>query len=128
MNAPKPPVPRPPIFMLIFMSMFGFIGLTVLIFVWAGDRDFPPLIFRVFASFIAIAFMAMGFGVPIAAIKASKFFNESPQVVADSNAPPVKGYQCPHCGAGLGTQEASPSGDVKCTYCQKWWNIHRSPG
>lgn len=126
MHAPKPPLPRPPVFMLIFMSMFGFIGLAVLIFVWSGDRDFPPLIFKVFASFIAIAFMAMGFGVPFTALKASKFLSEIPEA-GDSSAPPVQGYKCPHCGAGLGKQEVSPSGDVKCSYCQKWWNIHRSP-
>lgn len=126
MNAPKLQTPRPPVFMLIFMSMFGFIGLAVLIFVWSGtDRDFPPLIFKVVASFIAIAFMTMGFGVPLAALKASKFLSETPPA-DDSSKPPVKGYQCPHCGAGLGTQEVSPGGDVKCSYCQKWWNIHRT--
>src|SRR5262245_44561906 len=126
MNAPKPQLPRPPIFMLIFISMFGFIGLAVLIFLWAqpfNQFDSPPLFFRIFGSFIAIAFMAVGFGLPIGALKARRLINDSaPQ--DGEEAPPAKGYKCPNCGAGLGNQEVSPSGDVKCTYCHKWWNIH----
>jgi ssDNA-binding Zn-finger/Zn-ribbon topoisomerase 1 len=126
MNAPKPPLPRPPLFMLIFMSMFGFIGLGVLIFVWSQPGDFPPLIFKFFASCIAIGFIAMGFGGPISMWKAGSAIKPNePAAEATDTAPPVKGYQCPNCGAGLGSQEVSPSGDVKCTYCQKWWNIHR---
>jgi len=123
MNAPKPPLPRPPIFVLVFMSMFGFIGLTLLIFVWSQAGDFPPLIFKLVASFIAIAFMAMGFGAPITMLKARGDWSSTsaPEVPTE---PPVKGYRCPACGAGLGQQEVSPSGDVKCSHCQQWWNIH----
>ena len=34
------------------------------------------------------------------------------------------GYKCEHCGAGLDEKaDVSPSGDVKCTYCKKWFNI-----
>jgi len=111
--------------MLIFISMFGFIGLTVLVFTWSDGSDSPPLIFKLVASFIAIAFMAMGFGVPITALAA--------RGSADPNAPSKavppqssEGYKCPNCGAGLGQQEVSPSGDVKCVYCHKWWNIHNT--
>jgi hypothetical protein len=128
MNAPKLPTPRLPLFALIFMSMFGFIGVAVLIFVWSGRGDFPPLIFRLVASFIAIAFMAMGFGAPISAILHRTRNTESQAAIAtaEPGEPPRKGYKCPNCGAGLGTQEVSPSGDVKCTYCHKWWNIYRT--
>lgn len=38
-----------------------------------------------------------------------------------------KEYECEHCGAGLGKNaDVSPSGDVKCQYCNKWFNIHRN--
>lgn len=127
MSAPKPPpLPRPPLFMLVFMSLFGFIGLTLLIFLWFGtERDFPPVFFKIIASFIAIGFMTIGFGGPLAALKArnrsnAEHFNNS---IQDQ---PSAGYKCSNCGAGLGQQEVSPSGDVKCSYCLKWWNIHRS--
>lgn len=123
MNTPKPPLPRPPIFMLIFMSMFGFIGLALLIFVWSQAGDFPPLIFKLVASFIAIAFMAMGFGAPITMLKVrSESSSTNPPEIP--TGPPAKGYKCPNCGAGLGAQEVSPGGDVKCSHCQQWWNIH----
>lgn len=35
------------------------------------------------------------------------------------------GYDCPSCGAALGKEaDVSPSGDVKCGYCERWFNIH----
>ncbi|MDB4679654.1 MAG: hypothetical protein P8M30_14215 [Planctomycetaceae bacterium] len=34
-------------------------------------------------------------------------------------------YNCNQCGAALGDNaDVSPSGDFKCTYCDKWSNIH----
>lgn len=135
MNRPKRPVPRPAWFILIFFSLFGFIGLTLLIFLWFGsDSDFgrPPLIARLIGSFVAMGFMAMGFGMPISAILAwsrgETGTDEGAGVASVEGAPPAPaGYRCPHCAAGLGAQqEVSPSGDVKCGYCNKWWNIHRA--
>ena len=121
-------MPRPPIFMLVFMSMFGFVGLGMLIFIWSQPSDFPPLFFKFVASCIAIAFMAMGFGGPLSMLKGRNLLNSTASNAAETGeAPPAKGYKCPHCGAGLSQQEVSPSGDVKCAYCQKWWNIHANP-
>jgi hypothetical protein len=135
MNPRKPPLPRPPLFLLIFVSVFGFIGLAVLIFLWSAPRDgfgAPPLLFRVVGSGIAIAFMALGFGLPWTALRrrAPGPETESEQVHPGTGTPgdPLtasKGYRCHHCGAALDrTAEVSPSGDVKCSYCMKWWNIH----
>jgi hypothetical protein len=134
MNRSKPTLRRLPIFMMLFISMFGFVGVAVLIFLWAPSSDgfgAPPLFFRMFGSLIAIAFMAMGFGLPISALLAR---SESASATADpadtavsqsSSSESQAGYRCPHCGAGLGQgEEVSPKGDVKCNYCQKWWNIH----
>ena len=128
-------LPRPPLFMLVFVSMFGFIGLALLVFLWSQSPDefgAPPLFFRVFGSFIAIAFMAMGFGVPFTALR-QRWSEEAGETEATppsaSGSPPGVGYRCPHCGAGLGKEaEVSPSGDVKCGYCHKWWNIHQPGG
>lgn len=127
MNAPKPPQPRLPIFALIFISMFGFIGLALLIFLWSEPFNkfgSPPLFFRIFGSFIAIGFMAVGFGMPLSALKQRQLMDDVGATETE-DVPPARGYKCPNCGAGLGQQEVSPSGDVKCGYCQKWWNIHR---
>ncbi len=69
--------------MLLFVSVFGFIGLTVLIFLWSADGFHePPLIFKLFGSFIAIAFMIFGFGLPLTALfgkKRSGSFNGVPE-------------------------------------------------
>lgn len=130
MNTPKPPQPRLPIFMLVFVSMFGLIGVALLVFLWSqSSHEFgaPPLVFRLVGSCIAIAFIAVGFGVPLTALRARSAAGVTNGSSRPESAPASgDGYKCPHCGAGLGqNQEVSPSGDVKCGYCNKWWNIHR---
>lgn len=119
------PAPKPPLFMLLFFSIFGFIGIAVLVFLWGSGDGFhsPPLIFKVFGSFIALGFMAMGFGVPLSAIRKSKRLSEGGGVNRTVNPGT---YGCPNCGANVKDAEVSPSGDVKCPYCNGWWNIHRS--
>jgi len=127
--------------MMLFISLFGFIGITALIFVWgSSSREFgaPPLFFRVFASFIALGFIFVGFGLPLGAIRARRALDaQSPDAMSptpdlsgsteETASTPGAGYQCPHCGSRLGKEaDVSPSGDVKCTYCAKWWNIHQS--
>lgn len=110
--------------MLIFFSIFGFIGIAVLVFLWGSKGGFhsPPLVFKVFGSFIALAFMAMGFGVPLSAIRKSK---SSGSVTGPEPTGEPGGYGCPNCGGNVKDAEVSPSGDLKCPYCNGWWNIHR---
>ena len=116
--------------MLVFVSMFGFAGIALLAFLWGptqGPME-PPWIFRVMGSLIALMFIAMGFGVPITAYRASaQEQTDTPETTPATPDPAKAGYRCHNCGAALGPeQEVSPSGDVKCAYCKRWWNIHRS--
>lgn len=125
------------IVILLFTAMFGVIGVVLLVFLWSPADAFPrpPILFRLVGSCIAGMFMLMGFGIPLSALarlrKGESAFPPRPATAGtsagtDPAAPPAKGYQCPNCGATLGTgQEVSPSGDAKCTYCHRWWNIHR---
>ncbi|MGZ0172849.1 MAG: hypothetical protein ACKVHE_25215 [Planctomycetales bacterium] len=122
---------------------FG-IGMTVLIGLWGGGMGNPPLFFRVFGSFIALAFVMTGVGIFTTAGKLGDprrmaqslqemqkelaanqpEADSSPAQPADAAAPKV-GYDCPNCGAALGKEaDVSPSGDVKCGYCERWFNIH----
>lgn len=124
------PAPKPPLFMLLFFSIFGFIGVAVLVFLWGSGSGFhsPPLFAKVFGSFIALGFMAMGFGVPLSVIKKAKELAKNGGL--DPNGPgrvngPGSGYGCPNCGGNVKDGEVSPSGDLKCPYCNSWWNIHR---
>jgi hypothetical protein len=42
-----------------------------------------------------------------------------------SPATPAGGYTCPHCGGGLDRgADVSPMGDVKCSFCGRWFNVH----
>ena len=115
--------------MLLFFSIFGFIGIAVIVFLWGSGDGFgsPPLFFKVFGSFIALGFMAMGFGVPLSFLRRGKeMVNLTVSGQQPQAPPPVpESLKCPSCGANVGKAEVSPSGDVKCIYCHGWWNIHR---
>jgi hypothetical protein len=125
---------------LVFGLVFLGIGVTVIVFMWTAEGfGAPPLFFRVFATFIALAFIAMGGATAYSAgrVLAGK---DDPSLVAgrperlpydsqDGSAErgsQVK-YTCPACGAPLASgMDVSPHGDVKCTHCGGWFNVHRS--
>jgi hypothetical protein len=109
---------------------FAGIGLTVLVFMWAAPFDefgSPPLFFRIFASFIAVMFVAVGgIGARASLRYRAPSLPQAGAAAPSSATKPVAGYVCPHCGAPLGDRvEVSPSGDVKCGFCGRWFNIHR---
>ncbi len=121
------PPPTGPIRILaaVFGIVFGGIGLSVIGFMWtATGFHEPPLFFKVFASFIALAFVAVGGTFLFGAFKA-KGPPSSTTIAEQPAAAPGPGYTCPACGARLDAHaEVSPKGDVKCGYCRKWFNIH----
>ena len=118
------------------MGVVGFafagIGLTVLGFLWFGDDGFgsPPLIFRLVGSFIAIVFVVFGGTMGLSAVFARGLMADPTERLkalqgnagAETRVP--GSYVCPNCGATLGNAEVSPLGDVKCTFCGSWFNIH----
>lgn len=134
-STPLPPGqrPRPPIFVLLFFALFGCVGIAVLVSLWFPSRVGmqPPWIAKAVGSLIALMFIAMGFGMPISALRASRSHTDTGEPHEDSPegdaaSPGAVGYRCPNCGANLGPdQEVSPSGDTKCVYCKRWWNIHQ---
>ena len=116
--------------------VFAGVGVTVLVFMWGASSDefgAPPLFFRIVASFIAIAFVAVGGGMGMAALMGGGGGGGAgPHAAGALNgmAPPSQaaGYKCPNCAAPLGEKaDVSPSGDVKCAFCGRWFNVHR-PG
>lgn len=84
-------------------------------FLW-GERGFgePPLFFKIFGSFIALAFVGVGGTFFMAAVKghiAQSGHADSAHI--DAAPPSGAGYKCPACGARLGeSADVSPKGDV----------------
>jgi len=124
-------------------GLFGFvfcgIGLTVLGNLWFtsfGGFGSPPLFFRIFGSFIAIAFVGLGGAMAFGAILGKQLVQQHLDAVEaedgdiDGKVDASSGerrYTCHHCGAPLADEvDVSPHGDVKCTYCNTWFNIHGS--
>jgi len=116
---------------VVGLAFFG-IGLGTLGFLWGapfGEFDSPPLVFRVFGSFIAVVFVAVGGAVAFASIVAKQDGAQPQGETGDTEgqAPPKSalGYACPKCGASLAKgATVSPLGDVNCTFCGSWFNIH----
>lgn len=121
----------------IFGACFGGIGLTVIAFLWGSSwNDFhsPPLVFRVFGTFVAIPFVVVGataiFGkVPNVAERAAALRDQLREAGLDENetpgaAPRPGKLKCPNCGSSPAQAEVSPHGDVKCDHCSRWYNVH----
>jgi hypothetical protein len=117
----------------VFGFAFAGIGLTVLVFLWAapfGEFESPPIVFRLFGSFIALVFVAVGGTVLVGSIKGRTAMDAvAPRVSfapTTTAATPSTGYNCPHCGAPLPEKaDVSPLGDAKCPFCHTWFNIHQ---
>jgi hypothetical protein len=124
----------------VFGFAFGGIGLTVLGFLWGtpfNQFGSPPLFFRIFGSFIALIFVVVGGSTFLAAIAGRRMINQKiPISRFQSRQPeerplePLSGsplhYACSNCGAQLANNsDVSPLGDVKCSFCHQWFNIHR---
>jgi len=114
----------------VFGFVFAAIGLTVIVFLWSSNpHEFgsPPLFFKIFGSLIAVIFVLVGGTLGVSALRAKPSL-APPAVGASTTTPrPAGGYQCPHCAAPLGPKaDVSPSGDVKCSFCGRWFNIHKN--
>ena len=117
------------------------IGLSVIGFLWFTPFDqfgSPPLFFRVFGTFVALPFVFIG----VAGLRASSLSSHEQLIqrardMAESlsqadivpPSPPQAtssaGYVCPSCNAPIGTgDDVSPHGDVKCSHCGRWFNVH----
>lgn len=118
-------------------GVFGFVflgvGLTVLGFLWLtpfNQFGSPPLFFRIIGSFVATAFVATGGGFAYAAITGKLMnpasrFSSFDQASKSSDMGAGSRYVCDKCAAPLADgADVSPSGDVKCSHCGSWFNVH----
>lgn len=118
----------------VFGLVFLGIGLTVIGFLWGapfGEFGSPPLFFRIFGSFIALAFVAMGGATAYGAITGINRLSAIQKTMKQSgsnssaNLSGRESYSCDRCGAPLNSgADVSPRGDVKCAHCDGWFNIH----
>jgi len=130
----------------LILGLFGFAfagcGIAVLRMLWlppANRFDLFDVVSKIIFSISALVFF-LAFGVvllflaifckfgPATRADFDKFNQtEAEGLPNDSAAPssPVN-YSCSHCGATLMNQaDVLPLGDVKCSFCHKWFNIHR---
>ena len=125
----------------VFGLVFFGIGLTVVSFMIGSSSDgfgSPPVFFRIFASLIGVAFMAFGGTMAYSAISGgglmkspgarlhglkTQLERDLPETTRPRQVAPGS-YVCPSCGATLQKADVSPMGDVKCTFCGQWFNVH----
>jgi hypothetical protein len=128
---------------IVFGLVFFGVGISVMAFVWTESGfHAPPLFFRIFATLIAIPFVAVGGiaaygsvqvlrGSHAGADQIAGLLQRSAQSGTADEELAAAGsrvrYTCPACGAPLARgAEVSPHGDVKCTHCGGWFNVHKS--
>ncbi len=114
----------------IFPAIFACIGIMFIRFLWS-DNDFggPPVEFKVIGTLISSVFVLMGIsGVITGGVASKQSPNQNGPARSRSTGEAQdgeRGYACTNCGASLSAKaEVSPSGDVKCSYCERWFNIH----
>ena len=109
----------------LIAGVFGAIGLVVIVSLWTADGlGEPPLFFKLVGTLMASIFAlvggagALGLEPPAPPIGSTRGASRAgPQGAAQ--------LACTNCGAALEEgADVSPSGDVKCTYYQRWFNIH----
>ena len=112
----------------VFGVAFAGIGLTVVISLWAGGMGDPPTFFKLIRSFMGLIFVAVGGSMAFSAITGRGMMAQQHHPGAGATptgTSPAAGYTCPHCGGGLARgAEVSPMGDVKCSFCGRWFNVH----
>jgi hypothetical protein len=127
---------------IVFGLVFCGIGISVMVFVWSESGfGAPPLFFRIFATLIAIPFVAVGGLAAYGSIQVLRGSLAGTEQIAgllqNSDQPTTNeesvgtgsrvAYACPACGAPLARgADVSPHGDVKCTHCGGWFNVHKS--
>ena len=116
------------------MKLFGlifslpFIGgpIAMLVMLWDNDSlGAPPLPMQIFGSLICVAVASAGFCMAYSVITGKNLARD--KVTKSGNIPDSiqSNYSCRNCGAGIGVDsEISPSGDVKCEYCNSWFNVN----
>lgn len=138
--------PKVPLIGRIVGAVFGIaffcIGASVLGVAWSDELGSHPLVFRLVPSFISLVFMTVGGTIAFGAIT-GKQINSSNAMISHlkrrkqmldelqgeeglgSNTSNVSSQlECPRCGAPLhANADISPSGDVKCTHCDSWFNV-----
>ena len=113
-------------FSLIFALPFIGGPIAMLTILW-DDTGFgsPPLAMKLFGTFVCLAVMFVGVAMAYGIIAGKRVGLQK------GNHTPVKhnkrSYSCEHCGASIGAEsEISPSGDVKCEYCNSWFDINNT--
>jgi DNA-directed RNA polymerase subunit RPC12/RpoP len=142
-DRPLPQIEPPAAFRVlvgIFGLVFGGVGICVLGLIWSSESDFVPLFAKLFGSLLACAFLAFGGFLAFTAFtafaggkngmmsplsEAIKARMKEGAAAVESSAT-AGSYVCASCGAALGEKaDVSPMGDVKCTHCGRWFNVHK---
>lgn len=92
---------------------------------WFFNYIFPLFFVAFFLIFIITFATILFFNISLfrRVFKAFRSFDNPGNINVKVNA--SKNYSCKSCGATFGKDvDVSPSGDIKCKYCNKWFNVN----
>ena len=120
------------LFLSIFKWVFGgialafaFTSLAILCVLWALPID---LLFKIVFSIVDVPFVAIGGTLFVLAVKIRPSIpTKTVETVHDSQlSSEILRLHCPQCGAPFEEDaETSSSGDVKCEFCDSWYNVYQ---
>jgi DNA-directed RNA polymerase subunit RPC12/RpoP len=134
------------LYLVMGLSMIGLASVTVFFYVktlWASGAS-VDLTFRTVPMGVALVVFLLGVAFVRSALSLSRLdgwekalepvnWPDSGSISEPAGSERVEkekairdAYQCTACGARIqDVSEVSPGGDVRCAYCNVWFNVHR---
>ncbi len=111
---------------MVFSLPFIGVPIAMLSMLWGNDGfGGPPLAMKLAGSLICGAVGCAGLFMMFGAITGKAMPNHNVAKRRHINTANSSGYKCDNCGASIGVDsDISPSGDVKCQYCNSWFNVN----
>jgi DNA-directed RNA polymerase subunit RPC12/RpoP len=113
---------------IVFSIPFIGVPIAMISMLWSNDGfGGPPIAMKIVGSLIcgAVGFagLCMMFGSIFGKAVSTHHAAKTSHLTTSNKSE----YKCSNCGASIGiNSDISPSGDVKCQFCNSWFNVNTS--
>jgi len=114
------------IFLIVFSIPFIGVPIAIISMLWSNDGfGGPPIAMKIAGSLICGAVGCAGLFMMYGSISGKAVSKHNVAKRSHINTSNRSEYKCNNCGASIGVDsDISPSGDVKCQFCNSWFNVN----